>query len=163
MFSFEIFENFNNTYFEEHLRTAAPERYRKIRPLLVNDTIEQQILFIEDVNLMKLFCAIFTLYQNVFCYFFQASKDGKSDNNNDFKISWATYCSRTILGIFTSSQLFLLLSNLFLYSWNNLFQKYSPQRHISPLERSFKNESPWAYFRGFAILYFNRYVDSPNL
>ena len=45
---------------------------------------------------MKLVSAIFTLYQNVF-YFFQASEKGKTDNNNDFKISWATYCSRTIL------------------------------------------------------------------
>ena len=34
---------------------------------------------------MKLVCAIFTLYQNVFCYLFQASEKGKSDNDNDFK------------------------------------------------------------------------------
>ena len=49
------------------------------------------------MNLMKLVCAVFTLYQNGFCYFFQASEEGKSGNDNDFKISWATYCSRTIL------------------------------------------------------------------
>ena len=36
---------------------------------------------------MKLVCAIFPLYQNVFCCFFQASEEGKSDNDNDFKIS----------------------------------------------------------------------------
>ena len=36
---------------------------------------------------MKLVCVIFTLYQSAFCYFFQASEEGKSDdNNNDFKI-----------------------------------------------------------------------------
>ena len=34
---------------------------------------------------MKLVCAIFTLYQNVFCYLFKASEKGKSDNDNDFK------------------------------------------------------------------------------
>ena len=28
----------------------------------VNDTIEQQVLFIENMNLMNLFCAIFTLF-----------------------------------------------------------------------------------------------------
>ena len=32
-----------------------------------------------------------------YLYFFQASEEGKSDNNNDFKRSWAAYCSRTIL------------------------------------------------------------------
>ena len=37
--------------------------------------------------------------QNTFCYAFQkASEEGKSDNNNDFKISWATYFSRKVLG-----------------------------------------------------------------
>ena len=35
---------------------------------------------------MKLVCAIFTSYQNAFCYFFQASEEGKSDYDNDFKI-----------------------------------------------------------------------------
>ena len=35
---------------------------------------------------MKLVCVIFTLYQNAFCDFFQASEEGKSDNDNDFKI-----------------------------------------------------------------------------
>ena len=39
------------------------------------------------MNLMKLDCAIFTLYQNAFCYFFQVSEEGKSDNDKDFKIS----------------------------------------------------------------------------
>ena len=38
------------------------------------------------MNLMQLVCAIFTLYHNVFCYFLQASQDGKSDYNNGFKI-----------------------------------------------------------------------------
>ena len=32
------------------------------------------------VNLIKLVCAIFTLCQIAFCYFFQASEEGKSDN-----------------------------------------------------------------------------------
>ena len=53
--------------------------------------------FIENMNLMKLVCAIFTLYQNAFGYFFRALEEGKSDDDNDFKISWATYCIRTIL------------------------------------------------------------------
>ena len=55
------------------------------------------MLFIENMNLMKLVCAIFMLYQNTFCYFLQASEVGKTDDDNDFKISWATYCSKTIL------------------------------------------------------------------
>ena len=46
---------------------------------------------------MKLICAMFTLYPNGFCYFFQVSEEGKSDNDNGFKIYWATSCSRTIL------------------------------------------------------------------
>ena len=29
------------------------------------------------MNLMNLFCAIFTLYQNVYCFLFQASEEGK--------------------------------------------------------------------------------------
>ena len=33
--SCEVFENFKNTYFEEHLGTTASERLRKISPLLV--------------------------------------------------------------------------------------------------------------------------------
>ena len=33
--SCEIFKNFWNTYLEEHLRTTAPERLKKISPLLV--------------------------------------------------------------------------------------------------------------------------------
>ena len=37
------------------------------------------------MNLMKLVCAIFTLYQNAFCYFFQASEECKADNDNDLK------------------------------------------------------------------------------
>ena len=36
------------------------------------------------VNLMKLVCAIFTLYQIAFSYFFQASEEGENDNDNDF-------------------------------------------------------------------------------
>ena len=38
------------------------------------------------MNFMQLVCAIFMLYHNAFCYFLQASKDGKRDYNNDFKI-----------------------------------------------------------------------------
>ena len=95
------------------------------------------MLFIENMNLIKLVCEIFTSYQNAFWFFFQASEEGKSDNDNDFKISWATCCSRTILdsakrtkyknfwdqNLFTSPQLFSFLSNLFLYSRNKLSQK----------------------------------------
>ena len=59
-----------NLLFEEHfictLRTVV----------FVNDTIELQILFIENMNLLKLVCAIFTLCQNAFCFFFQASEEG---------------------------------------------------------------------------------------
>ena len=32
-----------------------------------------------------------------FITFFQASEEGKSDFDNDLKISWVTYCSKTIL------------------------------------------------------------------
>ena len=35
VFSCEIFKNFKNTYFEEHLGTTASERLRKIIPLLL--------------------------------------------------------------------------------------------------------------------------------
>ena len=35
VFSCEIFKNFKNTYFEEHLGKTASERLRKISPLLV--------------------------------------------------------------------------------------------------------------------------------
>ena len=35
VFSCEIFRNFKNTYFEEHLGTTASERLRKKSPLLV--------------------------------------------------------------------------------------------------------------------------------
>ena len=34
VFSCEIFENFKNTYFEEHVRTTASARLRKISPFL---------------------------------------------------------------------------------------------------------------------------------
>ena len=37
------------------------------------------------------------IHPNDFWYFPQVSEDSKSDNNNDFKICWATSCSRTIL------------------------------------------------------------------
>ena len=37
------------------------------------------------MNVMKLICATFTLYQKAFCYLFQASEDGKTDNDNDLK------------------------------------------------------------------------------
>ena len=55
------------------------------------------LLKIWRINLMKSVCAIFTLYQIAFCYFFQASEEDKTDNDNHFKISWATYWSKTIL------------------------------------------------------------------
>ena len=70
MFSCEVFENFKNTYFKGHLGTALSECLRKISPLVVLEnavldgkrTIEQQMLFIESMNLMKLVCVIFTLF-----------------------------------------------------------------------------------------------------
>ena len=39
------------------------------------------------MNLIKLFCAISTLYQNAFRYFSQVLEEGKIDNDNDFRIS----------------------------------------------------------------------------
>ena len=47
--------------------------------------------------LMKLVSAIFTLYQNLYCYFFQVCGKGESDNDNGFKIFWISYRSRAIL------------------------------------------------------------------
>ena len=48
-------------------RVKAPQKNKSIACIrMVNDTIEQQILFIENMNLMKLVCAMFTLYQNAF-------------------------------------------------------------------------------------------------
>ena len=35
--------------------------------------------------------------KNAFCYFFQASEEWKSDNDNELKIFWVTHMSRTIL------------------------------------------------------------------
>ena len=34
---------------------------------------------------------------NCLFLFISGLKEGKTDNANDFKMSWATYCSRTIL------------------------------------------------------------------
>ena len=59
------------------------------------------------VNLMKLVCAIFTLYQIAFSYFIQASEEGKTDNDNDFKKFWVTYYSRTILDSAKQSKWYL--------------------------------------------------------
>ena len=42
---------------------------------MVNDTIEQQMLFVENMD------------QNVFSCCFQASEEERSDNDNGFKIS----------------------------------------------------------------------------
>ena len=39
------------------------------------------------MNSMKLLYAIFMLYQNDFCYSFQVSEEGQSDNDGDFKMS----------------------------------------------------------------------------
>ena len=112
---------------------------------------------------MKLFCAIFMLYQNVFCYFRQTSEEGKKDIDNEFKISWATYCSRTILDMFISSQLFHFYLIHF-YSHGISSSKNTLCIGIlAHLKRPLKNVSPWAYFRGFAVPYFNRYVDLTNL
>ena len=114
------------------------------------------------MNLMKFVCAIFTLYQNIFCCFFQASEKGKSEDDNENKTSCATYCSRAILdsskqtksnfgneNLFTFSQLFLLLSNLFLNSQNKLSQKYPPHRQVSPLKKDFEKCKPVSIFSMF--------------
>ena len=37
------------------------------------------------------------IYEHAFCHFFQDPEEGESVNDNSFKISCATYCSRTIL------------------------------------------------------------------
>ena len=37
--------------------------------------------------------------KNGFGYFFQVSEEGKSDNDNELKIFWVTYKSRTILNV----------------------------------------------------------------
>ena len=37
------------------------------------------------------------LYQNAFCYFLQASEEGKNDNDIDFRVFWASYSEKTIL------------------------------------------------------------------
>ena len=85
MFFCKIFENFKSTYLEEHLPTTAPECLRKIsllldlgKPILdgrwhnlATSTLHCKYEPHED-------CAIITLYQNAFCYFFQTSEEGKS-------------------------------------------------------------------------------------
>ena len=49
-------------------------------------TTEQQMLFIENLNVMKL--VQYSRYTKIPCIkFFQASEEGKSDNDNDFKTS----------------------------------------------------------------------------
>ena len=105
MFSCEIFENFKNTYFEEHVRTTASARLRKISPFLAlgkamlegkrHNWAANTFNWKYEPHEVSL-CNI-TFYQNAFCYFFQASVEDKSDNDNDFKISWDTYCRRAIL------------------------------------------------------------------
>ena len=75
-----IFQNFKNTCFEEHLRATASECLRKVSSLVVlgKSMLDGKIHnWATDtfMNLMKLVCAIFTLHQNTFCYFFQASED----------------------------------------------------------------------------------------
>ena len=85
MFSCEIFENSKNTHFEEHLRTTVLESYKSIvciRKTLVlgkpvNDTINLQILFIENMNLTKLVCAIFTYTKMPFVISFRPQKRTK--------------------------------------------------------------------------------------
>ena len=156
MFSGEIFENFKNIYFKEHVRTTASKRLRKISPLLVlgKAMLDGKLhnwatnVFYWKYKRIKLACAMFTLYQNAFCYFFQASEESKSDNNNDFKVSWATYCSRTILRainqqneifvirIFSHPLNFLnfhLISVIYLYTQGKSSPKIPPPRHISSL------------------------------
>ena len=66
-------------------KSIACIRKIDIRRKRRNWAIEQQIFFIENtvltrMNLIKLVCAILALYQYAFCYFFQVSEEGKSDN-----------------------------------------------------------------------------------
>ena len=61
------------------------------------------MLFAENMNLIKLVCAIFTLYQNAFCYFFQASEEGKSDNDKNFKDTHRGKASSNITPALTKS------------------------------------------------------------
>ena len=85
MFSCEIFENSKNAHFEEHLRTTVPESYKSIACIrktvvlgkLVKDTINLQILFIENMNLTKLVCAIFTYTEMPFVISFRPQKRTK--------------------------------------------------------------------------------------
>ena len=58
--SWEIFKNFKSTYFEEHLWATPPECRWKKSPVLVlgksmleNDTIQQKMFFVANMNLMK--------------------------------------------------------------------------------------------------------------
>lgn len=105
LFPVEILKNFKSTYFEEHLQTTAPKWPQKISPLLVlgkamldgrkHIWTTNTLYFKYEPHLVSL-CNIH-LYQNAFCYFLQASEEGKNDNDIDFRVFWASYSEKTIL------------------------------------------------------------------
>ena len=110
VFFCEIFENFKSANSEEHLWATATERLRKISPLLVlgkpildgkrhNWAIEQQIFFIENMSTYERHeVSLYNIHvytKMPFAIFFRSQKRAKVIMIT-FKISWTTYCSRTI-------------------------------------------------------------------
>ena len=84
MLSCEIFENFKNTYFEEHLRTTSVECLQRIslllvlgKPMLDDKRHKWATNTLSCKHEPHEVCAMFLLYQNAFGYFFQASEEGK--------------------------------------------------------------------------------------
>ena len=83
MFSCEIFENSKNAHFEEHLRTTVLESYKSIACIrktvvlgkLVKDTINLQNTFYWKHEPYEVSLCNIHLYQNAFCYLFQASEE----------------------------------------------------------------------------------------
>ena len=66
------------------------------------------------MNLMNLVCTIFTLYQIAFCYFFQATEKGKTDNDIDFNPLMPGGNKKVT---YTSASLQLKPPGLFKYVW----------------------------------------------
>ena len=113
------------------------------------------------MNVMKWVYAIFTLYQQAFCCFLQASKDRKWCDN-DFKIFWANYCSSTITDSAKQKRKEIFEARIFshplrfFHSYLIYFYSYwtFPHPHVNPsisilthLKRLLKKVSPRAYFR----------------
>ena len=93
---------------EEHMRTAAPEHFRKISLLLV---LGKPLLDGKRSNwATNTFCCRYEPYEEVsFCNIHvipkclfdisHFSEERTSVNDNDFKIYWANYCSIAVLDI----------------------------------------------------------------